>query len=289
MWHRRQKQCVIQIRAFKQALNQELILKSVHRLIQFDQKAWLKPYINMNTRLRKEAKNEFEKDFCKLMNNSVFEKTMEKVRNHRDIKSVTTEEKRSKLVSEPNYHTTKHFSENLLAIEMKQTKVIMNRPVYLGMSILDIIKTRMYEFWYGYIKPKYGDKAKLCYMDIDSFIIHIITEDFYEDIANDVERCFDTSSYDENKTVTIPLPIGKNKKVISLFKDELGGKIMKEFCVLKPKTYPYSIDGYDDDYDKNKLINKKAKGSKKCAIKRRLMIENNKDSLFNDKMILKSQ
>ena len=289
MWHRRQKKCVIQIRAFKQALNQELILKSVHRLIQFDQKAWLKPYINMNTRLRKEAKNEFEKDVCKLMNNSVFGKTMEKVRNHRDIKSVTTEEKRSKLVSEPNYHTTKHFSENLLAIEMKQRKVIMNRPVYLGMSILDIIKTRMYEFWYGYIKPKYRDKAKLCYMDIDSFIIHIITEDFYEDIANDVERCFDKSSYDENKTVTIPLPIGKNKKVISLFKDELGGKIMKEFCALKPKTYPYSIDGYDDDYDKNKLINKKAKGSKKCAIKRRLIIENNKDSLFNDKMILKSQ
>ena len=235
LWHRRQKKCVIQIRAFKQALNQELILKSVHRLIQFDQKAWLKPYINMNTRLRKEAKNEFEKDVCKLMNNSVFGKTMEKVRNHRDIKSVTTEEKRSKLVSEPNYHTTKHFSENLLAIEMKQRKVIMNRPVYLAMSILDIIKTRMYEFWYGYIKPKYRDKAKLCYMDIDSFIIHIITEDFYEDIANDVERCFDESSYDENKTVTRPLPIGKNKKVISLFKDELGGKIMKEFCALKPK------------------------------------------------------
>ena len=241
----------------------------------------------MNTRLRKEAKNEFEKDVCKLMNNSVFGKTMEKVRNHRDIKSVTTEEKRSKLVSEPNYHTTKHFSENLLAIEMKKTKVKMNKPVYLGMSILDISKTLMYEFWYDYVKPKYKDKAKLCYMDTDSFVINIFTEDFFEDINNDVERWFDTSNYDKNDKRS--LPIGKNKKVISLFKDELGGKIMKEFCALKPKTYPYSIDGYDDDYDKNKLINKKAKGSKKCAIKRRLIIENNKDSLFNDKMILKSQ
>ena len=128
------------------------------------------------------------------MNNSVFGKTMENVRKRRDIKLVTTEEKRIKLVSEPNYHTTKHFSKNLLAIEMKKTKVIMNKPVYLGMSILDISKTLIYEFWYDDIKPKYGDRAKLCYMDTDSFIIHIETEDFYRDIADDVERWFDTSN-----------------------------------------------------------------------------------------------
>ena len=142
----------------------------------------------MNNNLRKEAKIEFEKDFFKLMNNSVFQKTMENVRKQRDIKLVTTNEKRNKLVSEPNYHTTKSFSENLLVIEIKKTKVKMNKPVYLGMSILDISKTLMYEFWYDYIKLKYGDRAKLCYMDTDSFIIHIITEDFYEDIADDVER-----------------------------------------------------------------------------------------------------
>ena len=171
----------------------------------------------MNTKLRKEAKNEFEKDFFKLMNNSVFGKTMENVRNHRDIKLVTTDEKRNKLVSEPNYHTTKHFSENLLAIEMKKTKVIMNEPVYLAMSILDISKTLMYEFWYDYIKSKYADRAKLCYMDTDSFVIYTETEDFYDDIATDVKRCFDTSNYDQNDKR--PLPIGKNKKVISLFKD----------------------------------------------------------------------
>ena len=146
-------------------------------------------------KIKKEAKNQFEKDFFKLMNNSVFGKTMENVRKHRDIKLVTTDEKRNKLVSEPNHHTTIRFSENLLAIEKKKKK---NKPIYLGMSILDISKTLMYKFWYDYIKPKYGDRAKLCYMDTDSFVIHIITEDFYEDIANDVERWFDTPNYDEN-------------------------------------------------------------------------------------------
>ena len=157
------KKYVVHIRALKQALNHGLILKRVHRVIQFNQKAWLKPSIDMNTKLRKEAKNDFEKDFFKLMNSSVFGKTMENVRNHRDIKLVTTDEKRNKLVLEPNYHTTKYFSKNLKEknIKMKRTKVKMNKLVYLGMSILDISKTHMYEFWYDYIKPKYGGRAML--------------------------------------------------------------------------------------------------------------------------------
>ena len=123
----------------------------------------------------------------KLMNNSGFGKTIENVRKHREIKLVRTDEKRNKLVSEPDYHTRKVFSENLLAIEMKNAQVKMNKPAYLGMSILDISKTLMYKFWYDYFKPKYGDRAKLCYTGTDSFIIHIMTEDFFEDISNDVE------------------------------------------------------------------------------------------------------
>ena len=184
---------VFRICTFKQALSHGLILKKVDRVVQFNQKAWLKLYMDMNTELRKEAKNDFEKDFFKLMNNAVFGKTMENVRKHRDIKLVTTDKRRNQLVSEPNYHTTKYFSENLLAIEMKKTKVKMNKPVYLGMSILDISKMLMYEFWYDYIKPKYKDKAKLCYMDTDSFVIHTETGDFYKDIANDAQKLFDTS------------------------------------------------------------------------------------------------
>ena len=132
----------------------------------------------MNTELRKQAKNDFEKDFFKLINNTVFGKTMENVWKHIDIKFVTTNKRRNQLVSEPNYHTTKYFSEDLLAIEMKKIKVKMNKPVYLGMSILEINKTLIYEFWYDYIKPKYQNNAKLCYMDTGSFIIHIKTEIF---------------------------------------------------------------------------------------------------------------
>ena len=131
---------VIHIRALKQALNHGLVLKDVHRVIKFNQEAWLKPYIDMNTKLRTEAKNELEIEFFKLMNNSVFGKTMENVRKHRDIKLVTIDERRNKLVAEPNYQTTQ-FSENLLAIEIKKTKVKINKAVYLGMSILDISKT----------------------------------------------------------------------------------------------------------------------------------------------------
>ena len=164
---------VIHIRALKQALNNGLKFKNVHSVIKFQQKAWLKLYIDMNTKLRKEAKNEFEKDFFKLMNNSVFGKTMENVRKHRDIKLVTTEKRRIKLVSEPNYHTTKQFSENLIAIEMKKARVKMNKPLYLGMSILDISKSLMNELWYDYLKPKYNDKAELYYMDTDSFVLDI--------------------------------------------------------------------------------------------------------------------
>ena len=155
----------------------------------------------------------------------------------------------------------------------------MNKPIYLGLSILDISKTLMHEFWYDYIKPKCGDRAKLCYTDTDSFVIYIKTEYFYKDIAKDVERWFDKSNYDENDER--PLPIGKNKKVIHLSKDELGGKIMPQFVALRAKAYAYLIED-GSEY-------KKAKGTKKCVVKRRLMFENYTDSLFNDEIILKSQ
>ena len=184
----------------------------------------------MNTELRKKTQNEFEKDFFKLMNTYVFGKTVENVRNHRDTKLVTSDKRRKRLASEPNYHSHKKFSEHLMAIEMKKTRVKMTKPLYLGMSILDISKILMYEFWYNYIIPKYGDKAKLCYTDTDSFIINIKTEDFFEDISNDVERWFDTSNYDKNDKR--PLPIGENKKLPGPFKDGLGGKIMTEIVAL---------------------------------------------------------
>ena len=197
------KKYVTHINSLKQALNHGLKLKKIHRVIEFNQKEWLKPYIDMNTELRKAAKNDFEKDLFKLMNNSVFGKTMENMRKHRDIKLVTMDKKRSKLVSEPNYHTINLISEDLSIIEMKKTKLKMNKPIYLGLSILEISKILMYEFWYDYMKPKYNDNVKLCYMDTDSFIMNIKTNDFYEDIASDVENRFNTSNYEVNRPLAM--------------------------------------------------------------------------------------
>ena len=269
------KKFLVHIKSLKQALNHGLKLKKIHRIIAFNQKASLKPYIDMNTELTKLAKDDFEKDLFKLMNNAVFRKTMENIRKHRNIKIVTTDKKGNKLVSEPNYHTINYISEDLSIIEMNKTKVKMNKPLYLGLSILDISKILMYEFWYDYMKPKYNDNAKLCYMDTDSFIMNIKTNDFYKDIANDVEKRFDTSNYEINRL----LPTGKNKKVIGLMKDELGGKIITEFVTLRPKTYSYSTDDGKED--------KKAKGTKKCVIKRMIKFNDYKNCLLKDEVILK--
>ena len=202
---------------------------------------------------------------------------MENIRKHRDIKLVTADKKRSKLVSEPNYDTINLISEDLSIIDMKKTKVKMNKPIYLGLSILEITKILMYEFWYDYMKPKYGNKVKLCYMDTDSFIMNINTNDFYEDIASDVENRFDTSNYEVNR----PLPTGKNKKVIGLMKDELDGKIITEFVTLRPKTYSFLTDDGKED--------KKAKGTKKCIIKKMIKFNDYKKCLLNDEVTLKSQ
>ena len=208
------KDYVVHIKVLKQALDHGLKLIEVHQVIEFDQEAWLKEYINFNTELRKNAANDFEKDFFKLMNNAVFGKTIENVRKHRDMKLVRTDKKRNKLVSEPNYHTMKVIDDNLAIIEMK---VKMNKPIYLGLSILDISKITVYEFWYDYVKNKYDSRANLCYMDTDSFVINIKTKYFYKDIAMDVKERSDTSNciYDR------PLPIGVNKKVIGLMKKML--------------------------------------------------------------------
>ena len=149
-----------------------------------------------------------------------------------------------------------YISENLSITEMKRTKVKMNKPINLGLSLLEISKLLMYEFWYDYMKPKYEDKVKLCYIDTDNFIISIKTKDFYKDIADDVEKRFDTSNYEVDR----PLPTRKNKKVIELMKDELGGTIIREFVAVRPKTYSYLTDDFKED--------KKAKGTKKCVMKR---------------------
>ena len=277
---RDKKNYVIRIQTLNQALQHGLRLDSIHRAIEFDQSPWVKTYIDFNTQLRTTATNDFEKDFFKLMNNLVFGKTMENIRKHRNIKLVMTEEKYLGMVMKPNFKSGVLFGENLMGCEMGKIKVVMNKPVYLDQAILDLSKIVMYEFHYDYMVPKYSiEKLNLCYMDTDSLVYDIKTEDFYEDIANDVEARFDTSGY--SKTDFRPLPIGLNKKVIVLMKDELGGKIMTEFVALRPKLYFYrEVDGSED---------KKCKGIKKCVVKKTLTFEDYKTCLFSDSTEYRSQ
>ena len=203
---------------------------------------------------------------------------MENIKKHRNIKLVTTEEKYLCTIMKPNFKSGVLFGENLMGCEMSKIKVVMKKPVYLGQAILDLSKIVMYGFHYDYMVPKYGpEKLKLCYMDTDSFVYHIKTKDFYADIVHDVQTRFDTSGYIPDR----PLPIGLNKKVIGLMKDELGGKIMTEFVALRSKLYSYKkLDGSED---------KKCKGIKKCVFKKTLTFEEYKNCLFNDSMEYRSQ
>ena len=187
---------VIHIQALNQALAHGLILDRIHRAIEFDQSAWMKPYIDFNMQLRTQAKNDFEKDFFKLMNNAVFGKTMENIRKHRNIKLVTSRESYLKTVMKPNFKSGVCFDENLMGCEMGKTKVVMNKPVYLGQAILDLSKIVMYKFHYDYMKEKYdSNRLQLCYMDTDLLVYSIKTKDFYADIVDDIPTRFDTSGY----------------------------------------------------------------------------------------------
>ena len=282
------KNYVVHITALQKALKHGLKLEKVHRVIQFDQKQWMSIYIMLNVNKRKNSRNYFEKNFFKLMIKSVFGKTMENVRNRRDIKLIPNNERSKKLVKEPNYHACKRFDDNFMTIEMRKTEVEMLKPVYVGQAILDISKTIMYEFWYDYLKPKYGDKTKLCYMDTDSFIIDIQKEDFLKDISKDVKRCFDTSGYDKN--FDRPLEIGVNKKVLGKFKDELNGNILTEFISIGPKVYAINCEEYAFRNDNYKLqLMKKAKGTKKCIVKKHINFNDYMNALFGEKTIMKEQ
>ena len=182
---------VVHIKALDQALKHGLKLKKVHRVIEFQQSRWMKAYIMLNNRLRKDAKNEFEKDFFKLMNNSVFGKTMENIRNHKDMKLVTSDKKYLKYVMKPNFRGGHPFSKHLFAVEMGKIEIRMNKLVYLGQAILGLRKTLMYEFHYDYMRPRYGSKAKPCYMYTNNFVYKIETEDFYRDIIGITGQALD--------------------------------------------------------------------------------------------------
>ena len=204
----------------------------------------------------------------------------ENVRKHKDIKLVTTNDRRKRLVSQPNYHTSKHFSEDLMAIEMRKTSVLMNKPIYIGQTVLDFSKILMYDFWYGYLKPMYKNNIKLCYMDTDSFIFHVKTDDFYKDISDTLDKWFDTSKND--KKLDRPIEYDVNTGVLGMFKDELKGYIMIEFVSLASKVYSHKQD--------NDKETKVVKGVKKCVKKKILNFNDYINALLlNKKIMIKQQ
>jgi len=187
-------------------------ISKIHRAIRFEDSAWLKKYIDLNTPLRTKAINDSEKDFFKLMNNCVFGKTMENIENRIDVRLVYNEIEASKLAAKPNYDSRTIFDENLIAVHMRRTKLVCNKPIYLGMCILDISKTLMYDFHYNYINCKYLERGKLLFTDTDSLRYKKKTEDFYDDITEDIDNIYDTSEYPKDHPSDIKA--GVNKKVI---------------------------------------------------------------------------
>ena len=248
-----------------------LTVTKIHRGMRFNESPWLKKYIDLNTELRTKATNDFEKNFFKLMNNSVFGKTMENIENHVDIRLVCDEKEALKLAAKTNYDKFTIFDENLIAVHMKRTKLIYNKPIYLGMCILDLSKILMYDFHYNYIKKKYEGKAKLLFTDTDSLAYEIQTEDFYKDIADDIQARFDTSEYPKNHPSGIKT--GINKKVLGMFKDEAAGKQIDEFVGLRAKLYSYKMFEGDE--------HKKCKGIKRSVVKTKITHDDYKACLIS--------
>ena len=263
---------ILHYRNLQSYLSLGLKLKKIHRVLEFNQSPWLKQCIDFNTQKRTYAKNSFEKDFFKLMNNSVFGKTMENIRKRVDVRLVTSKEKLLKLSSKPTYVSSKIFNENLVAVHKIKETLTMNRPAYIGMCILDLSKTLMYDFHYNYIKHNYGNKAKLLFTDTDSLTYEIETKDVYLDFWNDKDR-FDNSDYPENS----PYFNKTNKKVIGKFKDEAAGVPVVEFVGLRSKMYSYMKD--------NDEGGKTAKGIKKNIITKNIKHEDYKEVLFNNKQM----
>ena len=244
----------------------------------------MEPYIRKNTELRKTAANSFEKDFFKLMNNSVFGKTIETIRKRQNIILVDNRQKAAKLTSRPNFDRSTIFDRNLIAVHMKKTEVYFNKPVYVGQAILDLSKTLMFNFHYNYIQKKYtatkeqNNRVELMFTDTDSLLYLIHTDDFYRDISHDIETKFDTSDYPPNHPSGIKT--GVNKKVIGMFKDEVAGRQISHFVGLRPKLYSFKVE--------DGSLNKKCKGIKKNVVKKGIAFEDYVKCLFSGEKQMRS-
>ncbi|KYN23183.1 hypothetical protein ALC57_04403 [Trachymyrmex cornetzi] len=268
------KRYVIHYRNLQQCTRHGLRVTKIHRVLQFAQSPWLRDYIELNTNFRTHAKNDFEKNLYKLMNNAVFGKTMENVRNHVDVKLLTKWDRRygaEAMIAKPNYsHSI--FAENLIAVELRKLEVKFNKPIYVGMCILDISEVCLYEFHYDYMLPLFHDKCKIMYTDTDSLIYRVECENIYETIKRDIAR-FDTSDYLADNAYGMSLA---NKKVPGIMKDENNGMIMTEFVGLRAKMYALKVDGKKDT--------KKAKGERKNNVVARMITFDDYTQCLNEEI-----
>ena len=253
------KNYVLHEENLKLYLSLGLKLKKIHRVLEFSEKPWLKEYIDFNTEKRKKAKNAFEKDFFKLMNNSVFGKTMENIRKRSNIYLETDPDHFLRQTAKPTFVSCKIFHENLVAIHMKKNFLLLDKPSYVGMCILDLSKVLMYDFHYNFIKAKYGDRAKLLFTDTDSLCYHILTDDVYEDLYNHKDM-FDNSDYSKSSKFYFD----ENKKVIGKFKDEAAGNPITSFIGHRSKMYSYEVELPGGEIKNNKAC----KGISKNVVKR---------------------
>ena len=271
------KSMVLHAKSLHQYLSLGMKLKKSHRGIKFREEAFMKPFIELNTKLRTAAKNDFEKNFYKLQSNAVYGKILENVRNRVNVYITNDEKQKKRLTNQPHCKHSTHFNENLAAVHMGKIEVRLNKPVYCGASILDLSKHLMFNFHYEYAKKKWKG-LKVLYTDTDSLIYDIPTEDVFVDTAADVEKWFDTSGYPKDHPSSIP--VGKNKKVLGVFKDKCGGKIISEFVALRAKCYSIKMDGESEK--------KTCKGVKK-NVKKSIMHEDFKRTLFSGEKIIKDQ
>lgn len=286
------KNYVIHYRMLKLVLKHGLVLKEVHRVLQFEQSDWLKSYIMLNTEMRTKATNEFEKNLFKYIVNAIFGKSIENVRSHSDIRLVNKWEGRygaGALIAKPNFKKRIIFDENLAAIEMSKTTVLMDKPISVGMTILDISKVVMYEFYYNFLKNEYGENVRMAYTDTDSFVLHVKTPDFYADMMKNIQK-YDTSDYPKNNRFGVELC---NKKIPGLFKDEMKSEIITKFVGLRSKMYSIRTASLD----KKKLVQglhkyiekKRAKGVKKCVLEKQIEFDDYVNCIQNGKIVTKDQ
>lgn len=272
---------VIHYRMLKLALQQGVLLRKVYRVLQFNQSEWLKQYIQLNTDMRTQATN-FEKNQFKLMSNAIFGKTMECQRKRVDIKlrshwSNNPRYGARPLIASPHFKRCTIFNENLVAVELNRTNILMNKPITIGMSILDISKWLMYDFYYNFMKPRYGHNVDLVYTDTDSFVLDVKTDCIFTDMKQDIHKLY-TSDYPEKNIYGIPRV---NKKVPGLFKDEMNSKIISSFVGLRSKMYSIKVGGVEKV--------KKAKGAKKNVLKKKIFFEDYVECLMNNKTVTQTQ